>query len=94
MSYTIYRIRSKSTGKFSPGGGAAKVLWEKGKWVGHANSKFWTNIGHLKNHLRMFTGDSRRNYKPIPEDWEVVEYIVTENSLHTNSAAGLVPPLD
>lgn len=63
----LYRIRRKEDGLFSTGGG--NVYFTK-------QGKLWTNIGHIKSHLRA----GMKNGKPMSvyKDCEIVEYELTE----------------
>lgn len=70
----VYKIRDSETRLFSSGGSEPNFS-KKGK--------VWSNIGHIKNHLKMF--------KVIPSEWEVVKYEIIENELETCSAFKLNP---
>jgi hypothetical protein len=57
---TIYKLRN-AEGKFSCGKSYPRFTKQ---------GKAWANIGHIKNHLKMF--------EIIPNDWEVIEYQLVE----------------
>lgn len=75
---TLYKIRNKKTGKFSPGGGRANIHFYESDWR-VKGGKVWTNIGALKNHLNQFLG---KHGGGIPEDWEVIQYELRIASTH------------
>lgn len=65
----LYKIRNKETGLFSKGGTATWSLWTRG-------GKTWSNIGHVKNHIRHFL-EGRKPEKGYPyHNAEIVEIIV------------------
>ena len=76
----LYRIRRKSDGKYSTGTTSPR-------WT--ANGKYFVNRGALRDHLKWFfsgphtmdlDGDIIRLNapKPNPDDYEVIEYSITE----------------
>lgn len=50
MSLRVCRIKNPRTGEFSRGGSCADRLWGK-------RGKAWSDIGHMKSHLRIFGDD-------------------------------------
>lgn len=61
----LWKIRNKETGEFSKGGQNSDP-WTKG-------GKTWSNIGHVKNHLRAYMwGDELRSDYPY-HNAEIVE---------------------
>jgi hypothetical protein len=73
----IFKIRDTTTGLFSMGGGSPR--WTK-------KGKTWTNIGHVKSHIR---GLDRR-YIKNSDHWEVVEYELVETSVGSVSVQSIV----
>lgn len=73
MAKSVYKIRNKTSGLFSTGGsspGFTKV------------GKTWSTIGYLKSHLTMWADMGyHQPPRPFPDNWEIVEMIVTENVL-------------
>lgn len=69
----LWKIRNKETGEFSKGGhNREPYIWTKG-------GKTWSNIGHIKNHLRVFMhGDELRKDYPY-HNAEIVEIEVDYN---------------
>jgi hypothetical protein len=59
----LYKIRDKRTGLYSTGGYSPN--WTK-------KGKTWTNIGHVKNHIRQL------NRLDKVDDWELVELAFVE----------------
>lgn len=76
MSGTVYKIRNRNTGLFSPGG----VDADTAKWT--PNGKVWSSMGALKNHLRQFVRrkwPSGNEVNLIPDHWEVIPIEVVHN---------------
>ncbi|MDE2095737.1 MAG: hypothetical protein KGL39_00640 [Patescibacteria group bacterium] len=82
-TFKVYKLRRKSDGLYSTGGTDPNFVACKGKE--------WKNIGHLKNHLVMFSsnryyGGPHSNHKKTQFDnLEIVEYegIRTEKSVQS-----------
>lgn len=74
-SITVYRIRSKTTGKFSLGGG--DVNWSAG-------GKIWKGKGPLSNHFTQLTSFGRLEYRR--NHAEVVTYELVETEVDVRSA--------
>lgn len=67
MDIKAYKIRDKVTGLFSTGGMSPK--WTK-------RGKTWSQLNHIKTHLKQFIRDSaymKEYINNIPETWQVVE---------------------
>lgn len=77
MKTTLWKIRNKETGKFSKGGlHYGDSIWTKG-------GKTWSNIGHVKNHLRTYmNGDTLKPHYPY-HNAEIVEIEVDYTDLAT-----------
>jgi hypothetical protein len=75
VSNKLFKIRNKKTGLFSPGGASAMhdVYWKK-------TGKVWAGLGPLKSHLTLLVEASgaESNLTRKLENWEVVEYELTE----------------
>ena len=65
-----YAIRDSLTGLYSTGGTCPD-------W--NAVGKRWSNIGHVKNHLRTWRENGGYQNRPIPLNWEVVEFKLVES---------------
>jgi len=69
----LYKIQHKPTGKFSTGGSRPKFT---------KYGKTWSNIGHIKNHIRMFKYKNWSTYDNcVIIAYEVVEAGIPEISL-------------
>lgn len=77
MRTKLWKIRNKETGQFSKGGhNNERFIWTKG-------GKTWSNIGHVKNHLRTFMkGNELDRYYPY-HNAEIVEIEVDYNECGT-----------
>lgn len=67
MDIKAYKIQDKVTGLFSTGGMSPK--WTK-------RGKTWSQLNHIKTHLKQFISDSsymKEWINNIPESWQVVE---------------------
>lgn len=67
QEFKVFKIIDKNTGKFSTGGYTPN-------WT--IRGKTWSQINHVKSHLRIFIDDDERNRlwnNKIPENWEVIE---------------------
>jgi len=73
----IFKIRDTATGLFSMGGSCPR--WSK-------KGKTWTNIGHIKTHIR---GLDKRFIKNF-DNWEVIEYELVETSVGTVSVQSII----
>ena len=73
----IFKIRDTETGLFSMGGSCPR--WSK-------KGKTWTNIGHVKTHIR---GLNKFYIKNV-DHWEVIEYELVETSVSTVSVQSIV----
>lgn len=79
---TFYKIRDKNTGLFSTGG--VDALTHPGSWS--KTGKVWRTEGQLKQHLRQYIRvtdywPKRKEVSQIPDHWEVVTYVVAEQSV-------------
>jgi hypothetical protein len=73
MKNKLFKIRNKETGEFSKGGRWGYGIWTKG-------GKTWTNIGHVKSHLRQFVNDYQNNHERYPyHNAEIVEVEIDYN---------------
>lgn len=70
MELKAYKIINETTGLFSTGGLLPR--WTK-------RGKTWSQINHVKAHLRQFISDEeyRQHWiNNIPEEWTVIEFSV------------------
>jgi hypothetical protein len=73
----LFKIRNKETGEFSKGGhNSERFIWTKG-------GKTWTNIGHVKNHLRAFMYGNRLRGDYPYNNAEIVEIEVDYTECNT-----------
>lgn len=75
----VYRIRDKETGLFSTGGAHPK--WS-------TKGKLWRSAGNLRSHLTTvleYKGYEKKA-QIVPENWEVIEYELTETQISIYSA--------
>lgn len=84
MKTKLWKIRNKETGQFSKGGQSYEpYIWTKG-------GKTWSNIGHVKNHLRTFMdGDVLRKSYPY-HNAEIVEIEVDYNECGVTSVSDFI----
>jgi hypothetical protein len=67
MKVKAWKIRNKETGEFSKGGTSTWGIWTKG-------GKTWTNIGHVKSHLRSWVYPSGQLHEKYPyHNAEIIE---------------------
>jgi len=79
-----YMIRNKY-GDFSKGG-------NNPDFVPFTKGKVWKTLGQVKNHLSMFRTFDGRNQ--VPEDWEVVEVVLTPTEASENARQMVQPYCD
>lgn len=68
----VYKIRN-GKGLFSSGGRFPHFTRQ---------GRVWSQLGHAKNHLSMLCGRKRNRAETIPDDWELVEFELTEVAAH------------
>lgn len=84
MKTKLWKIRNKETGQFSKGGSNDE------RWIWTKNGKTWSNIGHVKNHIRTFMdGDKLRSNYPY-HNAELVEIEVDYTECFTQDVDSFV----
>jgi hypothetical protein len=81
-----YKIRNKETGQFSRGGAYNYDIWTKG-------GKTWSNIGHVKSHLKQFMdGDVLMKKYPY-HNAEIVEIVINYEECEKYDVDGFIEGL-